>query len=461
MVLVKWADPSELAVGSDYPRTLSELVAMFPDDAAVAQFIERLRWPDGFACRSCGVMGTEPWRSSARPGVLVCRECGSHSRVTAGTVLEGTRTPLVVWAQAAWLFATAKNGVSAKTVERTLGVSSQGSRVVAWGLLGRLRVAATRQPRPRLSGVVEADETLIGGAREGGARGRGSPDKAIVAMACECPDDEPRFGRLRMRLIPKASREHLLPFIRDVVEPGSLIRADGHPAYRGVTSHGYGLEQFAVSGSGQRAHNLLPAVHRAASLLKRLLLGTYQGGVAHEHLPVYLEEFTFRWNRRSSEERGLLFYRIWEQATATEAVTREELRYGFWRPDWTDTVGRGDLHVLYVPSADPDDRAGTARTRGALERHPRLRVTTLTDPLAARQHAGLVRPDVVVIDSAHLGRRPRLPHALAGAAKGASIVLHDPRNLTSQRTAREAGARRYSSASHDNHRNLLRAILNM
>ena len=267
---------------------------MFPDDAACCKYLEDLRWPTGFVCPSCRTAAA-PWRQSR--GRLVCTACRHQGSATAGTILDKTRTSLTTWFEAAWHVTTAKNGLSAKTLERTLGARYR----VAWTMLQRFRVAMVRSERERLAGGVEVDETLVGGVEHGGKRGRGT-SKSIVVIAVEVL--EPKgFGRLRMRHVPDASGANLVQFVRDAVAPGATVHTDGWRGYNHLHKHGYIHRQTVLSSSDDPAHVSMPGVHRVASLLKRWLLGTHQGSVAPDHLQSYLEEFTFRFNRRTSRSR--------------------------------------------------------------------------------------------------------------------------------------------------------------
>lgn len=306
----------------DYPRTYREFVDIFPDDAACVAFLERLRWPTGFVCSTCGSI-ENPWRQSR--GRLVCPSCRHQGSVTAGTIFDSTRTPLTTWFEAAWHLTTAKNGLSAKTLERTLGTRYR----VAWTMLQRFRVAMVRSERERLSGDVEIDETLVGGVKRGGKRGRGTT-RSVVVIAIEVLDPK-GFGRLRMRHIPDASGANLLRFTCDVVAPGSTVRTDGWGGYNDLPKHGYAHQKTKLSSSDDPAHVCMPGVHRVASLLKRWILGTHQGSVTPDHLQSYLEEFTFRFNRRNSRSRGLVFRRLLEQAVVTGPITETDVTHGY---DW-------------------------------------------------------------------------------------------------------------------------------
>lgn len=312
-----------LTTKDDFPHTYHEFVQKFPIDEACAVYLEQLRWQKGFCCPTCQTIGV-PWRQTR--GRLVCSACRHQTSVTTGTILEKTRTPLTTWFEAAWHLTTAKNGLSAKTLERTLGTSYR----TAWAILQRFRVAMVRSERGRLSGAVEVDETLVGGVERGGKRGRGS-SKPIVVIAIEVK--EPKgFGRVRMRHVPDASGANLQPFICDVVAQGATVRTDGWTGYNGLSKHGYLHERVVLSSSGDPAHVSMPGVHRIASLLKRWILGTHQGSVVPAHLQSYLEEFTFRFNRRSSRSRGLVFRRLMEQCIVTEPITEAEVTFGY---DWS------------------------------------------------------------------------------------------------------------------------------
>ncbi|GAG81267.1 unnamed protein product, partial [marine sediment metagenome] len=234
-----------------------------------------------------------------------------------------TRTPLMTWFEAAWHVTTAKNGMSAKTLERTLGTSYR----VAWTMLHRYRVAMVRAERERLSGEVEVDETLVGGVKQGGKRGRGS-SKCVVAIAVELKQPK-GFGRVRMRHVRDASGVSLVPFVCDTVVPGTVILTDGWSGYNDLPKHGYTRKKVMLSSSGHPAHVSMPAVHRVSSLLKRWILGTHQGSFVSAHLQSYLEEFTFRFNRRTSSSAGLIFCRLLEQAAVTMPITAADVTHGY------------------------------------------------------------------------------------------------------------------------------------
>jgi len=310
----------KLIAGKDYPQTYREFVTMFPDDKSCREFLYKLRWNDNFVCPKCKEF-SNPWKQTHKR--LVCPNCRHQTTVTTGTIFDKTRTPLTTWLEAAWHITTAKNGMSAKTIEQTLGISY----VTAWTMLQRFRVAMVNTQREKLSSRVEVDETQVGGVDVGGKRGRGSK-KSLVVIAIEVHNPK-GFGRVRMRYIPDASSDSLINFIKDVVEDNSTICTDGWVGYNKLESLEYLHEITVMSHSSDQAHVSMPGVHRIAALLKRWILGTHQGSFSQEHLQAYLEEFTFRFNRRLSKNRGLVFRRLLEQAVCASPVTRKDVNYGY------------------------------------------------------------------------------------------------------------------------------------
>ncbi len=302
----------------DYPRTYQQFLEWFANDDACRKYLLRCRWRDGFVCPQCGER-SDTWLTAR--GYLHCRLCGHQSSATAGTIFEGTRYSLQTWFNAMWFVTSQKDGASALGLQRVLGF---GSYQTAWAWLHKLRRAMIRPDRDRLKGRIEVDETYVGGCGKGGKRGRGAERKEIVIIAVELHSPK-GFGRVRMRRIPNVSSDSLLPFICDVTEKNSEILTDGWSGYNGLDEMGYIHKRILLSNSGSPAHVSMPGVHRIAALLKRWLLSTHQGSVSEKHLDYYLDEYTFRFNRRSSRSRGLLFYRLLQQAVATLPVPYRSL----------------------------------------------------------------------------------------------------------------------------------------
>jgi transposase-like protein len=295
-------------MGETYPRTLMELEKRFSSEEACRDYLFALRWPEGFVCPRCG--GRSAWAMSR--GLWLCRGCRRQVSVTSGTAFQDRKLPLTIWFRAMWYVTSQKNGVSALGLQRVLGL---GSYKTAWALLHKLRRAMVRPGRDRLAGSVEVDETYWG-SDERPAVGRLIYDKALIAIAAQ--KDGQAIGRIRLRRLPKLSKACLHRFIAEAVEPGSTVITDGLNIYQGM--EGYQHEVIVVKRQAADAITLLPGVHRVASLLKRWLLGTHQGAVQRDYLDYYLDEFTFRFNRRTSASRGKLFYRLTQQAVQIDPV---------------------------------------------------------------------------------------------------------------------------------------------
>jgi len=303
----------------DYPGNLMDFETRFATEDACRAYLIQLRWPDGFRCPRCSADRGWP---TGRGSFLECASCRYHASPTVGTIFERTRMPLKLWFRAMWLITHEKGGVSALGLQRQLGLRNYET---AWTLLHKLRRAMVRPGRDRLVGTVEVDETYVGGEEQGVA-GRGSTTKTLVGVAVE--EDGKGIGRIRLEALPDASGTVLLGFVERTIEPGTLVRTDGWLGYGGLAERGYKHDVFNIRASGKFAHELLPRVHIVASLLKRWLLGTHQGAVRPIHLDYYLDEFTFRFNRRKSKQRGKLFYRLLQQAVQVEPVTWQEVADG-------------------------------------------------------------------------------------------------------------------------------------
>jgi transposase-like protein len=287
-----------------------ELESNFATEEACRAYLVQLRWPAGFRCPRCGSEKAWPVRS-----LWECGGCGCQTSVTAGTIFQDTRTPLPSWFRAMWWVTTQKNGASALGLQRVLGLKEYRT---AWTMLHRLRRAMVRPGRDLLTGRIEVDECYIGGLEED-LRGRLNLQKALVVVAAQ--EDGHGIGRIRMRQIADASAESLIPFVQDSVVPGSVIHTDGWLGYLPLKRNGYTHQVTFLRGKKKTPSELMPRVHQVISLLKRWLLGTHQGAVSHKYLDYYLDEFTFRFNRRRSKSRGKLFFRLAQQAVAVDPVT--------------------------------------------------------------------------------------------------------------------------------------------
>ena len=296
-------------MSEDYPRTLIEFEKRFNSEASCLDYLCEMRWPDGFVCPRCASKAA--WLTNRE--LFHCRQCGAQTSVTAGSIFHGTRKPLILWFRAMWHITGQKYGANALGLQRVLDL---GSYNTAWQWLHKLRRAMVRPGRDLLAGTVEIDETYVGGKKPG-KRGRGAAGKALVGLAVEDKGEE-GIGRIRLVHLEDASSESLIPFVQGIVQSGSTIRTDDWTGYRSLSEVGF---DHVIQTSKE-----LKLVHLVAALLKRWLLGTYQGAVRHSHLAYYLDEFTFRFNRRTSASRGKLFYRLVQQAMMLDPVPAAALK---------------------------------------------------------------------------------------------------------------------------------------
>jgi len=297
----------------DYPKTLVELEMRFATDEACRAYLYSLRWPNGFVCPQCGGKRM----SLISNGLYLCLACGRKASVMQGTIFQDSHLPLLTWFRAMWYVCVQKNGASALGLQRALGL---GSYRTSWLLLHKLRKAMIRPHRDRLSGEIEVDETYVGGVRKG-IRGRGAAGKSLVLIAAE--KNGKGLGRIRLTCIPTFSSDILQTALHSMVKEGSTIITDGLNSYNFLSKAGFNhIIEFPDEDLNKCR---LARCHLVASLMKRWILGTLQGSVSVEHLQDYLNEFTFRFNRRKSKSRGKLFYRLAQYAIETEAVTYSDI----------------------------------------------------------------------------------------------------------------------------------------
>jgi len=297
-----------------YPKNQIEFENMFATEEDCIKYIIALRWPEGFSCPNCSQ--NVYWFASKNR--IICAACEYQTTAIAGTIFEQSNKPLTIWFRAIWWMIAQKNGVSATGLQKILGL---GSYRTAWTWLHKLRLLTVNPGRAVLSGVVEIDETFIGGKTKG-KRGRGAENKSIVVIAVEIL--EKGTGRVRLGIVPEASGKYLLKWIRMNLRQGSLVITDGWKGYNRLKQNGYEhrIDKATVKDDDEE---MLPNAHRVASLLKRWLIGTHQNFTSRDRLISYLDEFVFRYNRRTSKSRGLLFKRIMEQAVIHNPVKYTEI----------------------------------------------------------------------------------------------------------------------------------------
>lgn len=297
-----------------YPLTVLEFEKRFATEDACKQYLQDLRWPGGFQCPRCG--NRRGWIT--KRDLYHCEHCGLQTSIYAGTIFQDTKKPLHIWFRAIWYLTAQKYGTNALGLQRVLGL---GSYRTSWTWLHKLRCAMVRPDRDCLTGTIEVDETYIGGTASG-KRGRGAEGKTLVIIAAQ--KDGRKIGRIRLQRVHDASANSLETAVKTVVEPGSIVKTDGWVGYNGLSDLGY--NHRVIRDEADVGENLLPMAHQVAGLLKRWLMGTYQGAVQSSHLDYYLDEYTFRFNRRTSRSRGKLFYRLVQQASAVAPVPAKNLK---------------------------------------------------------------------------------------------------------------------------------------
>lgn len=327
------ASHNPLPTEDEVPTTLPLFAKQFPTDEACAAYLFRVRYPDGYACPECG--SRKAWKVDDL-WQMIC-DHGHRVTVTSGTVMHRSRQPLTTWFYAAYLVSTLKPGISALQFQVQLGI---GRYETAFQMLHKLRSALVDPEREPLKGEVEVDEAYIGGPEEG-RPGRGAVDKAMIVVAVEVvrwtePEgsakktkagkEQVRAGRCRISVIPDGQSVTLVPWVQRNVAPGSAVWTDGNAAYNPLTKLGYTVEKVFASHHGIKTGDYLPLVHLIISNLKRWLMGTHKGAVLNHHLQAYLNEFTFRFNRRYW--RGPAFLRVLGMAVERDDRPEYDTLYG-------------------------------------------------------------------------------------------------------------------------------------
>lgn len=299
----------------DYPRDQLEFEDTFHTEEQCAYFFKRIRWGHGFVCAKCSFQ--EFWEKTR--GRRVCKKCKFETTLYSGTMFEGSRLKLRLWYRAIWWVINQKHGTSASGLQKGLGIKSYET---AWLLLHKIRGAMVDPQRSRLNGDIEIDEAWIGGKR-GGAQKKGGKGNPIVIVAVEY--SEKRLGRIRMSHIDINDTQKIVTFVAQNIETGSHLHSDEWAAYLRLRSIGFKLTQTRSSRVDHEESKVLPRAHLVISLLKNWLQGTHHGRIEKQHLQAYLDEFTFRFNRRTSLSRGLLFKRLLENAIHQSGPTYQKL----------------------------------------------------------------------------------------------------------------------------------------
>jgi ISXO2 transposase-like protein/transposase-like zinc ribbon protein len=326
-----------------FPSSLPQFQKFFPDDAACAKYLEAVRWPEGFVCPFCAHQG-EPWRMARSKAVLRCPACRKDAFLTAGTVMQDTRTPLSTWFWGAYLMTTQTPGISSVQFQRQLGLKRNET---AFTMLHKLRAGMVRPDRDKIGDewAVEVDECYIGGATRG--QGKGVHHKALVVAAVEVrmkqPPEDPvarkkwmklpsrekiYAGRLRLQVVPDHRMDMLTEFVTENVAPKAKIMSDGWQGYNELMKLGYKHKPLVMAGDPQNAEDHLPLIHVVISNLKTWILGTHHGRIEVQHLQAYLNEFVFRFNRRFYPMNS--FNSVLGLAVKSASPTYEQLYSGAW-----------------------------------------------------------------------------------------------------------------------------------
>ncbi len=299
----------------EIPKNQIEFEKMFATEEQCLKYLYEIKFSKGFYCPKCKY--EKYWLN--KRGVLVCKNCRCETSITSGTIFHKNKLPLVVLFRALWWIVAQKSGVSAAGLQRVLGI---GSYRTAWSWLHKFRRLMVFPGRNKLSGKIEVDETFVGG-KKSGKKGRGAEGKSIVVIAVEIL--EKGTGRIRMSIVSDASKKSLTKFINENIEKGSKLITDGWKGYTGISKKGF-QHEIVNKTKILEDEEILPNVHRIASLLKRWLLGTHQNYVGKDYLAYYLDEYTFRYNRRKSNSRALLFQRLIEQGVLHKPVEYKSIK---------------------------------------------------------------------------------------------------------------------------------------
>jgi len=292
----------------DYPKDQLAFEDAFHTEADCVDFFKRIRWKHGFVCGKC--QSTDFWKQSR--GRFTCKNCKHETTLYSGTMFEGSRLKLRLWYRAIWWVINQKHGTSAAGLQKGLGIRSYET---AWLLLHKIRGAMVDPKRSKLNGDIEIDEASLGKT--------GSKGNPMVIVAVEY--FESHLGRIRIDHIPINDTQRIAGFAAQNIEQGSHLHSDEWNAYLRLRSLGYRLTQTRSSGVDYTETKVLPRVHLVISLLKNWMTGTHHGRVEGKHLQAYLDEFTFRFDRRNSKSRGLLFKRLLENAVHQPGPTYQKL----------------------------------------------------------------------------------------------------------------------------------------
>lgn len=273
-----------------------------------------LKWPNGYVCEKCGHRHHYVTKTR-KLTIYECKECRYQSTVTVGTIFEKTRTPLTKWFLAIFLIGHDKRGISTSMLSKEISVAY----TTAWLMLHKIRYAmATRDQNYNLSGIIELDDAYFGAPTEGGKRGRGTEQTKVLIGLSLNKKGHPLY--LKMEIINDIKGTTITDFAKRLIKPNSTIHSDGYKSYFSLTKEGYKLENHVFDPKGNPDH--LNWLHKIVSNAKAFIAGTFHG-LDSKHLQAYLNEFTYRFNRRKF--KGEWFSRLLTCCVSTQTITYSEL----------------------------------------------------------------------------------------------------------------------------------------
>jgi transposase-like protein len=292
------------------PATFPDVIRMFSTEQACREHLLHLRWPSGYDCPRCG--GAEAAVNT--DGLAECSNCRQTASLTKGTIFGHSHVPMVAWFQAIWWLSGQQNGSSALGLKNVLGL---GSYQTAWKMLKKIRQVMVYSEFDSLRGIVHIDEVYMGTRSDYDSDGGRAGRQALVLVFVQERNHE--TGRVRFKLIPDADAASLESAVQEVVEPGSTVRTDAWEGYAGLSGLGY--EHEVVRSSADVGDNPIAWCYHEISQLRQWLSGTYRGTVGKRYLSDYLDEYTFRFNRRNLEHRGMIFHLLLQNAVSMTLST--------------------------------------------------------------------------------------------------------------------------------------------
>jgi transposase-like protein len=305
------------------PKTLLEAVAYFSDTDRADQHFALIRWPNGIACPRMGC-GSADIRALGSRRRWRCRDCKRDFTAKVGTIFEDSPLPLTKWLPAVWLLANAKNGISSCELARSVGVTQK----TAWFMLHRIRVALNLRADEPMTGVVEADETFIGGHYQadrdhhGRARRMGPRHQKTTVLGMVQRSTPKRKSRVRAMVVSDTNKSELWPRLFDNIRNDATVTTDAATYYTHLDERFYRHEIINHAIEYVRGNIHTNSIESFWNLLKRSVKGTYIRPEAH-HLDAYVAEQVFRFNEREGHDGSR--FRVAAKAVDGKRLTYRDL----------------------------------------------------------------------------------------------------------------------------------------